>query len=129
MSDLNPKGVTLELGGQEYKLLFTLNAIDEIQEATNKPLFEAVQAAAGAADGKMDHETILHLRTILTILINDSGGNLTEKEVGRMLTLANFQQAAWKVLQAFGLDIPEPSEDDEEDEEEEDADSPKEAGP
>lgn len=121
MSDLNPKGIPVELGGQERNLLFTINAIDEVQEALNMPLFDAIQYAADAADNKLDHETITGFRTLVTVLLNcGQKEKVTEEEVGQMLTLPKYHEMAWKVLEAFGVSIPEPQ-DDEEDETEEEA--------
>lgn len=118
MSDLRPRGVEIELGGQKYRLLLTLNAIDQIQERCNLPLYDAIKYAAQAADGKMDHDTIQNFRAIVTVLLNDEeDGKLTEKEVGKLLDLENFRNVAWHVLKAYGLSMPEPDEDVEEDEE------------
>lgn len=116
MSDLRPEGVPVELGGQERHFLFTINAIDEIQTQCNREFFETIDYAAAAANGKMDHETLVCFRSIVTVLVNDeSGEHLTEKEVGRMLTLHNYCIIARKVLEAFGVSIPEPDEDKDED--------------
>lgn len=118
MSDLRPRGIEVELGGQKHRLLLTLNAIDQIQEKCNLPLYDAIKYAAQAADGKMDHDTIQNFRAIVTVLLNDvNDGEFTEKEVGNLLDLDNFRLVAWKVLEAYGLSMPEPDEDaDDEDE-------------
>lgn len=118
MSDLRPKGVEVELGGQSHKILFTINAIDQIQEKCNMPLFDAVKYVADAADGKKDHDTLVNMRTIMTVLLNDEEeGRLTEKEVGRLITLENYTKTAWAVLQAYGISIPDPDEDDSDEDE------------
>lgn len=115
MSDLRPKGVEIELGGQKRNLLFTINAIDEIQERCNMPLIDVMQYAAKAADGKMDHETLDYFRAVVTALVNDADGERhSEKEIGRFLTLDNYRPVAWKVLEAYGLSMPDPDDDDEE---------------
>lgn len=117
MSDLRPKGVEVEIGGQKRNLLFTVNAIDEIQERCNAPLIDAMQYVAKAADGKMDHETLDNFRAIVTELVNDADGERhSEKEIGRILTLENYRPVAWKVLEAYGLSVPDPDEDDEDEE-------------
>lgn len=118
MSDLRPRGIEIELGGQKHRLLLTLNAIDQIQEKCNLPLYEAIKYAAQAADGKMDHDTIQNFRAIVAVLLNDEDdGNLTENEVGKLLDIDNFRPVAWKVLEAYGLSMPETDEDaDDEDE-------------
>ena len=118
MSDLRPRGVEIELGGQKHRLLLTLNAIDQIQEKCNLPLYEAIKYVAQAADGKMDHDTIQNFRAIVAVLLNDEDdGNLTENEVGKLLDIDNFRPVAWKVLEAYGLSMPEPDEDADDEEE------------
>lgn len=113
MSDLRPRGVEIEIGGQKRTFLFTINAIDQIQEKCNAPLFDAVKYAAQVVDGEMDHDTIQNFRTIVTILLNDENdGELTEKEVGRMLDLGNYRKVAYAVLRAYGVSLPDPDEDD-----------------
>lgn len=117
MSDLKPSGVSVELGGQERKILFTINAIEEIQSSCNKPLYDAMEFVAKAADGDMSQETLATYRSVTTALLNtENNGNLTEKEVGTLLTLANYTSVAWKILNAFGLSNPDPDEKDDEDE-------------
>ena len=126
MSDLRPKGVEIELGGQKRNLLFTINAIDEIQARCNMPLIDVMQYAAKAADGKMDHETLDYFRAVVTTLVNDADGEQhSEKEVGRFLTLENYRPVAWKVLEAYGRSMPDPDEDEENDEEEDGDENPK----
>lgn len=117
MSDLRPRGVEVELGGQKRRLLFTINAIDEIQEKCNLPLYDAVKYAAQAADGMMDHETIAVMKIIVTVLMNDENdGSMTEEEAGRLLDLGNYTKVAWAILGAYGISMPEPDEDSEEEE-------------
>ena len=119
MSDLRPKGIEVELGGQKRNLLFTINAIDEIQESCNLELWDAMEYAAKAAVGNIDHDTIVNFRLIVKILWNDAGETeLTEKEVGQMLTKDNYVGVAKAVMRAFGVSIPDP--DDEEDREDDD---------
>lgn len=119
MSDLRPEGVKVEIGGQERKLLFTINAVEQIQDKCNLPLYDAMQYVVEAVGGKTDKDTIHNFKTIVMVLLNDEkDGNLTEKEVGAMLHMGNYRKVARTVLEAFGLHIPEPDEDDEEDEDE-----------
>lgn len=126
MSDLRPVATEIELGGQKRNLLFTINAIDEIQEKCNMPLFDAVRYVAGAADGKTDRETLSVFRSVLTVLLNDGEQKYSEEEAGRFVTLANYKQTAWKVLEAYGISIPDPDEMDED--EDEDGDPKAETG-
>lgn len=125
MSDLRPRGVSVEIGGQERKLLFTINAIDEIQEKCNLPLLDAVAFVAKAADGAMDRETLGRFRTIATVLINsEKGENFSEEEIGYIITLENYFKVARAILEAYGISLPDPDEDEDEDDDDED-ESPK----
>lgn len=115
MSDLRPKAVEIELGGQKRKLLFTINIIDEIQSELNLPLFDAMRIIGDAADGDVSQETLDGYRKILSILLSNDSENVSEKEVGDMVTFGNYKQVAWNVLKAFGLSNPEPDEDEDDD--------------
>lgn len=129
MSDLKPRGVDIEIGGQEYKLLFTINAIDEIQAKCNMPLFDVVKLIAGAADGKMDHDTLVNYRAVATILLNcNSIVELTEKEVGNLIELENYTRVAVSILRAYGISLPDPDEDEEFEEDDEEIDPNVETG-
>lgn len=115
MSDLRPKGVEIDFGGQKRELLFTINAIDEIQSELNLPLFDAIQIIGNAADGDMSHETLDGYRKILSILLSNDSESVSAKEVGDMVTFGNYIQMAWSILNAFGLSNPEPDEDEDDD--------------
>lgn len=120
MSDLRPQGIAVEVGGQEYEILFTIAVIDEIQEKCNAPLIDAVRVAADAADGKTDRETMFEFCKILTILINrDAKEQLTEQDVRNRLDIKAYKTVAWNVLKAYGISMPDPDEDDEFEDEEE----------
>lgn len=117
MGELNPQGVAFVLDGTERHLLFTLNAIDEIQSKFGLPLEDAMSQLTEreTANGA--------LKTILQILVNDEverlsykGGKCSlkpvdEKEIGWMLTNANMMGAFMAVLNAYGGSLPETEED------------------
>jgi len=118
MSLLKPQGVKITLGDKEYELLFTLNAIDQIQEESGATLQEAVGALT-------DPDAVVKtLRMMTRILVNDylerteqeNPEYLTDKTVGWLVTLENQGDVLVKILKAYGLSMPE-GEDDEEDEE------------
>lgn len=116
MGELNPKGTSIMLGGKERRLLFTLNAIDEIQERFGLPLEEAISQLTDMekANGA--------LKAIITILVNDEIERLSykgkecslkpldEKEVGWMVTSQDRMDALMAVLKAYGGSLPEPGE-------------------
>lgn len=106
---------------KERHLLFSLNAIDEMQDRF------------GGFD-KMDEmlqgqESIKNLRWLLTMLLNEGAGGdeeeLTEKEVGKMVHAGNLNDVKTAIFKAFAVGnggteniAPEDDEADEEDEEE-----------
>lgn len=115
MSDLRPKGIPITLGGEQRDLLFTVNAIDEIQSATDRPVDEVVH------DLQDKMQAVKTLRFLMTVLINDdirrkrrTGHTeekpLSEEEVGWMLTQDNIVEATGAVLVAYGVSLPEPDE-------------------
>ena len=118
MSALRPRGVKIELGGNSYEFLFTLNAIEQIQDETGMTLQECIRSLT-------EPETVTRtLRTTAKILINDylertesEPELLTDKTVGWIVTLENQADVLVAILQAYGLSMPEPDEDEEEFEE------------
>lgn len=123
MSDLRPNGVEIELGGQNRRFLFTINVIDEIQEKCNLPLIDAMKHIVDFIDKNAeDHEAITVFKNVVVALLNGDGNEekLEADEVGRLIHLGNYKMVAWKVLEAYGVSIPDPDDRDEEDNEDED---------
>ncbi|WP_251353787.1 hypothetical protein [Hominisplanchenecus murintestinalis] len=118
MGALRPTGVPLVLDGMERHLLFTLNAIDEIQERSGAPLEEVM---GGLTDIETAEDT---LRLVLLVLLNDEVERLSykgrtcdlelvdEKQIGWMLTRQNLIEAVTATLRAYGSGLPEPDDDD-----------------
>ncbi len=118
MSDLKPRGIPVELDGVERHLLFTLNIIDEIQDRYEKNIHEVICSLGEERDE--NHV----LRELVTILLNDEAKRserlygekkfekVTEKDVGEMIGLDNYWEVTAKVMQAYGISIPEADEDD-----------------
>jgi hypothetical protein len=115
MSDLRPRGIEVELSGQKRELLFTINKIDEIQSEMSLPIFDAMEAVVGAADGDLSKETLDGFKKILSILLTNEEETITEDEVGEMVEIRNIRTVAWLVLNAFGISNPEQDEDEEDD--------------
>lgn len=116
MSDLRPTGITVNLGGQERKLLFTLNAIDVLQDEHGKPIEDIIRSISD--DGK-DHKIFL---SIVTALLNDEAERekimngrelpvVTPQLAGWMVTHDNYAEVFIAVLKAYGYSMPEPDED------------------
>ena len=112
MSDLNPKGIPVMIGGVERHFLFTLNAIDDIQDHFEKPLSEVVQQFT---EKEQAYKT---MRYVAMVLINDEAEReraagregyeiLTEQEVGWLITLKNEGEVALAILKAYGYSLPE----------------------
>lgn len=111
MSDLKPKGKKINLGGKEYGLRFTLNAIDDIQDHFNIAIEDL---------GKLfsDSKTrIKNLRYLLTLLINedidcvkDETGeeiaHVDERFVGRHIDAQNMQSMMMAIMNSFTAGTP-----------------------
>ena len=121
MSDLNPRGVEVVIGGEERKLLFTINDIDEIQDKLNMPFLDTIEHIAHVADRSTEKEDLHALKTIVSVLISTPEAPVTDLQAGDMIEFRELTKIAWKILEAYGISMPEPSED----EEDEDDDDPK----
>lgn len=108
---------------RERHLLFSLNAIDEMQDK-----FGGFDRLDKALSGK---DSIKNLRWLLTLLLNEGAGEeeeeLTEKQVGKLIHTGNFIEVKSAIFKAFslgnnGTEEP-PARDDEEDDEEDGGDN------
>lgn len=125
MSDLNPHGVKVSVGGEEHELLFTIFVIDEIQSKIGRPLFDVINDVTRAVYTVDDLEALRTFLSVLTILINaEDDGKRTEKELAKKIVWNEITTLARAVVEAFGISLPEPDDEDE-DEDPEDDDSPK----
>lgn len=112
MSSLKPDGELLKIEGVDRRILFTLNAVEEIQEEFDASLEEVINALT---DKKEAAKT---LKTVLSILLNDEAERkkekelktYTPKEIGWVLNEENMQSAMIAVLRAYGMSLPEPDE-------------------
>ncbi|MDL2206495.1 hypothetical protein LJC33_06235 [Eubacteriales bacterium OttesenSCG-928-N13] len=106
---------------KERYLLFSLNAIDEMQDK-----FGGFDKLDEMLSGK---DSIKNLRWLLTVLLNEGAeegeAELTEKEVGRLIHTGNFLEVKNSIFKAFSMGnsgTPEPPERDEEDDDYEEDD-------
>lgn len=113
MSSLNPAGAAVMVDGVERHLLFTLNAIEEIQERYGLPLSEVMEKFGDPM------ELPKVMRCIVAVLLADeaerTGGDLkvyTEKEIG--WKILEGDQIPWltAILKAYGGSLPEAEEED-----------------
>lgn len=111
---------------KERHLLFSLNAIDEMQDK-----FGGFDRLDKVLSGK---DSIKNLRWLLTVLLNEGAeegeAELTEKQVGKLIHTGNFAEVKTAIFKAFSMGnngTTEPPEN-EEDEEEDDNDNEKNTG-
>ena len=105
---------------KERHLLFSLNAIDEMQDK-----FGGFDRLDTVLSGK---DSIKNLRWLLTVLLNEGAADdeepLTEKQVGKLIHTGNFAEVKTAIFKAFSMgnngtpEPPEPPEQDGEDDEE-----------
>ena len=116
MSDLRPTGISVNLGGQERKLLFTLNAIDTLQDEHDKPIEEII---GSLSDDKKSHKIFI---SVVTALLNDEAERekimngkelpvVTEQLTGWMIAQDNYANVFIAVLRAYGYSMPDPDDD------------------
>ena len=104
---------------KERHLLFSLNAIDEMQDK-----FGGFDRLDTVLSGK---DSIKNIRWLLTVLLNEGADDgeeaLTERQVGKLIHTGNFNDVKNAIFKAFSMGnsgSPDPPERDEEDDEEED---------
>ncbi len=102
---------------KERHLLFSLNAIDEMQDK-----FGGFDRLDTVLSGK---DSIKNLRWLLTVLLNEGAADdeepLTEKQVGKLIHTGNFADVKAAIFKSFSMGnngTPEPPERDGEDDEE-----------
>ena len=96
---------------KERHLLFSLNAIDEMQDK-----FGGFDRLDTVLSGK---DSIKNLRWLLTMLLNEGAADdeepLTEKQVGKLIHTGNFAEVKTAIFKAFSMGnngTPEPPEQD-----------------
>lgn len=104
---------------KERHLLFSLNAIDEMQDKFGG--FDRLDKVLSGSD------SIKNLRWLLTVLLNEGAeegeAELTEKQVGKLIHTGNFAEVKTAIFKAFSMGntgSPEPPEQDEEEDDAED---------
>lgn len=99
MSAIKDGRLPIELGGVTRHFLFSLNAIDEMQDKFGG--FEVLDTVLYGKDG------IKNLRWLITMLLNegkDEGeADLTEKEVGKMIHTGNLSDIRAAIFRAFSM--------------------------
>lgn len=84
---------------KERHLLFSLNAIDEMQDR-----FGGFDRLDTVLSGK---DSIKNLRWLLTVLLNEGAeegeAELTEKQVGKLIHTGNFAEVKTAIFKAFSM--------------------------
>ena len=117
MSDLQPKGTAIIIGGVERHLLFTLAAVDEIQAYYNAPVSEVIRMLSD------DMKIMDTAARILLILVHDeiarnrffNGSEeqpLEERAMKWMITLDKLTPCVEAILTAYGISLPEEEDED-----------------
>lgn len=93
----------MKLNAQEYKLLFSLNVLDEMQDRFGG--YDKLDKAFDSSNPQM----IKDLRWLLTLVINEGMEEgqepLTEMQVGKMIHLGNLNQIKDAIFAAFAYSV------------------------
>ncbi len=120
MSALRPVGEVINIDGTERHLLFTLNAVEQIQDKYDLSINEIINTVFGL-DPESRRKSFSILKYIVTALINedveihndhneDKWKPVTEKYIGRNISLQNIGIISMAVLKAYTNSLPEPDE-------------------
>lgn len=102
MSAIKDGGYTIKLRGKEYRLLFTLNALDEIQ--TKMGGYDKLNEVFNQSNPNWVKDT----KWLLTLLINEgileedeNAQILTETQVGRLIHVGNMKMVQKAIYASF----------------------------
>lgn len=102
MSALKSGAYPVTLNGKEYGLLFSLNALDEVQEKYGG--YDKLAEVFNEKNPNLFKDT----RWLLTLLINEgllaedeSAQMLDEKKVGRLIHAGNLQEVQTAIFKSF----------------------------
>ena len=101
MSAINDGRYPIDIGGQERPLLFSLNALDEIQDK-----FGGYDKLAEVFN-QDNKDWIKNTKWLLALLINEGAEEnepeVTEKQVGRWIHTGNIIEVQSAILKAFAV--------------------------
>ena len=101
MSAIKDGRYTIVIGGQERHLLFSLNALDEIQDKFGG------YDKLGEVFNQENKDWIKNTRWLFTLLINEGAEEgeqeVTEKQVGRWIHTGNILEVQSAILKAFAV--------------------------
>lgn len=116
MSDLRPVGVPVTIEGVERHLLFTINVCDSIQDKFDTSMEEVINMLVD------ETKNLGAMKGILAELLNDEVDRLNHDKTEHELKKYTWQEIGWtvdprdataimyKILEAYGISIPESDE-------------------
>ena len=129
MSDLRPTGAPVVIGGQEYNILFTIGAIETIQENCNKALVETMPAISNIANYRTDADDLRTFYNVVAAFLTvNSGKKVTADDIDGIMKPTEMQKIAITLMEAYGFSMPDPDSDDEDSEDEEEENPNQETG-
>lgn len=102
MANSNRGEVVLPVGGLEYKLSFSINAICELEDALNMPVAKIADGLNDAGNVRMST-----IRTVVWAALRDHHEEVTVKEAGQIATDAGIPAVMSAIGQTFALAFPE----------------------
>lgn len=102
MSEIKNGGYAVTLKGKDYNLLFSLNALDELQDKFGG------YDKLGEVFNENNQSWVKDTKWLLTLLINegllnedDNAELLTEQQVGRMIHVGNMKEVQQAIFASF----------------------------
>lgn len=101
LSEIRNNGIKIELDGKEYRIIFDLNAMAEVEDK---------YGSVGKAVTAMQHGSFKAIRCVLWAMLIHDNPELTEKEVGSMVTVGNLDEIVDHITAAVNKDLPDEEE-------------------
>ena len=129
MSNIKPRGIPVQFGGEERHFLFDYAVIAEIQEAYNSDVLSAIRQLWMERQSPGEYKAKVMIDLVHKLLLDETerekalnGVELktyTKRQVGWYIDQQNADDILKAMLQAWSVSIPEPDEDTEPEPEEE----------
>lgn len=117
MSDLRPQKRIITLGGEEYKLLFTVATIDEIQSVHNIALFDGVHVLQNITPEEYTVDNLRILAAFLSSILTTNGYDIDIAQAVDILQKEEPQAVALMLVLLFAESAPEKDDEDYDDDE------------
>lgn len=96
--DVKTKPVSIQLD-RERTLLYDFNALIELED---------IYGSVTEAMSGLEKLKVRNIRDMIWAGLLHEDENLTQKQVGKMLTMANLEEVALKISESLGISLPEP---------------------